>query len=485
MMDYGVTKNGFVLKRGDDIINSLKKRLAAAFDVIDLSDQSVNMVYVGIFAEPLAEAWEKMKGVYDSQYPNSSEGQSLDYVCEFNAIKRLDKKVSVSVLAAKGVEQTSLDTYLMVGVANNQSLVFKSTESVKITVSKTNKMIVSVTTVLNNTSYIITVNSHTVGINSGAGATAISIAKAMHDEINILTALIDVQAELPTIENGTFTILSNNTNFSFNAVPDGKFTITDFWTPIRTECTTVGKIGVNAGQITNIITPVAGLTSVVNLKDAEEGRDIEIDPVLRLRRRKNVRVVGAGTIESMRARVLQQVEGVKQALVYENHEDIPDGEGRPPHSVECLVSGGTDIDIAKKLWEVKSGGIKTYGNASYTIYDSMGNQQTIYFSRPVEVYIWMKISLTVDSLLFPADGNAQITNGILETAIANFGIGDDVLIQKFFCPIYSVAGVTNALVEIAKTYDLTPPVSYVTTNIVIDEDEASNFDSSRINIIIP
>ena len=478
-----MTKYGFVLKRGDVIVSDIKSRLATKFPNQDFSDDSVNMQFVGIVSEPFSKLWEVASGVYNSQYPSTAEGQSLDNVCEINAIQRLKKTSSVSVLAAKGDEGTPLTTYLKVGVVNKQNAIFQATENVTITVSKTNKMILAVTTVTPSIDYIITVNSHTVKINSGAGATAITIAKALHDEINLLTTLLEVQSLLPTVVDGTFTIISNNTDFSFTAAPDAKVTITDFWTPIRTKCLTEGAISANAGTITNVVTPISGLISITNLKDAAEGRLIEEDPPMRTRRYKNVRVIGAAACDAIRARLLQQVENVKQALVYENHEDY-EVLGRPPKSIECLVAGGSDADIAAKIWETKAGGIKTYGNTSYTIYDSTGRQQLISFSRPTNVYIWLRITLTVTGK-FPADGRDQITNNILEMASNNFGIGDTVLIQEFICPIYAPGGVTNALIEIAKTYDLTPPVTYVTTNIAIGESEVSDFDSSRINIIIP
>jgi uncharacterized phage protein gp47/JayE len=481
-MDYGLTSFGFNMKRGDAILSDIKSRLAIKFPNIDLSDDSVNTQMTGIFADPFTKLWELANAVYNSQYPNSAEGQSLDYLCELNAITRLKQTPSVSILAAKGTEGTQITVYFKVGVVNKQNVIFEATENVTITVAKTNKMIVSVTTVTSSVDYVVVINSHTVKINSGVGATAITIAKAIHDEINAITDLLEVQALLPAVQDGTFTILSNDTNFSFNAVPDSKFTITSFWTPVRTQCLTVGAISANAGEITNIITPVAGLESVTNLKDAQEGREIEKDGQMRLRRYRNVRVIGAATVEAIRARLLQQVENVKQALVYENVEDYV-VLGRPPKSIECLVAGGNDADIAAKIWETKAGGIETYGNQSYTIYDSTNKPQVIKFSRPINVYIWMRITLTTTTN-FPADGRDQIINGILELAVNNFGIGADVLIQTFYCPIYSVEGVTNALVEIAKTYDFTPPVSYVTTNIAIGEDEASSFDSSRINLII-
>jgi len=479
---YGLTKYGFVMKRGDVILQEIKDILRAKFPNIDLSDDSVNLDFVGIFAEELAAMWEVANGTYNSQYPQSAEGQPLDNVCEINAITRLGETASKAVLSAKGTEGIIIpDTFIAQKEGTN--IQFRATESITITKDLTNKMILEVTTVLAETDYVIVINEHTVTINSGlAPVTKESISIQMRDEINALTDLLKVSAEIPTIPDGTLTILSNDLDVSFIAVPDVKFTINDFWTPIHTECTEVGAIAASSGTINEIITPIVGLDSVINFLDAEEGREIETDTELRQRRYENVRVIGAATVEAIRARLLNEVAGVEQCKVYENEEDFTDPQGRPPHSVEALVLGGDDQDIAEKYWLVKAGGIKTFGSTPIVIYDSMDNPHTINFSRPVKVYIWLRLTLTTDGS-FPPNGEQQVTNGILEMAAQDFGISDDVLIQKFYCPIYQVQGVTSALVEIAATYDLTPPGAYVQTNITIDEREASVFDSSRITYL--
>ena len=471
---YGLTKYGFIIKRGNVILQNIKDILIAKFPGINLSDDSMNLALVGIFAEELAAMWEVANGTYNSQYPQSAEGQQLDNICEINAITRLGETASKAVITTKGTEGTVIPN-TFIAQKQNTTIQFRATESITITKDLTNKMLLEVITPIDITDYIIIINNHTVIINSGIGATPLTIASQMHDEINTLTDLLKVSAELPIVLDGTFTILSNNLKVAFVAIPDAKFTINDFWTPFNSECMQIGSIAALSGSINEIITPVAGLDSIINFLDAEEGREIETDTELRIRRFENVRIIGAATVEAIRARILNDVENVDQCKVYENEEDYTDTEGRPPHSVEALVLGGSDQDIAKELWLVKAGGIKTFGSTAIVIYDSMDNPHTMNFSRPVEVNIWVRLTLVTDGS-FPPNGEQQITNGILELATQSFDIGDDVLIQKLYCPIYQVAGVISVLVEIS---GVTAPV-YDTVNIPIDEREVAVFDSSRI-----
>lgn len=482
-MGYGVTKYGFIMKRGDQVLADLKASVQELFPTLDLSDQTPEGQIIGVISKPITDLWEIANADYNAQYPNSAEGQSLDNVCELNAITRLGASPDRAVLSLNGDEGTIVNTTFQVQTID-KSVTFQAQESATISVANTNKMILDVTTIADSVDYIITINQHTVSINSGVVATAESISILIVDEINALTDLIFANAILPLVPDGTFTILSNDTDNAFTAYPDVNFTINDFWTPIVTLATVDGSIPAPTNTITQIVTPVFGLANVTNLKDAELGREIETDTHLRERRYASIRIVGAATVEAIKARILQQVDGVTQCKVYENVEDVIDIDGLLPHSLLVLAVGGSDLDIANKIWETRSAGIQTNGNISTIIYDSMNEPHNIKFSRPTNDYIWLRITLTVFPSTFPANGVAAITDAILEKS-TSFGIGDEVLIQSFYCPIYSVAGVESAYIEMAMTTDLTPPLVYGTSNILIGKQEASIFDSSRIEIIIP
>ena len=79
-----------------------------------------------------------------------------------------------------------------------------------------------------------------------------------------------------------------------------------------------GPIAAPINTLTEILTPISGWISINNLKAGVTGRFIETDAELRIRRNNSLRLLGAGTVESIRARLLQQVPGVISALVFEN-----------------------------------------------------------------------------------------------------------------------------------------------------------------------
>jgi uncharacterized phage protein gp47/JayE len=480
-MTYGLTTSGFIMKRGADILGDLKTNLSTIYPLVNLNDDTVTVQILGIIAKELASLWEVSNAVYNSTYPNSAEGVMLDYVCELNAITRLGATNTQAIIGAKGIDGTIVLSQFFQCQNAAKTITFAPASDFTISNQNTVQCTFNVSNVQDNAVYSVTVNNHIASINSGTGATAISIAEQLYNEINILTDILEVSASLPTTPNGHFMIVSNDGKSGFLAIITSNLTMIDFYTPFVAYAVDTGALSANAGTITYILTPVAGLDSIYNFIDAITGNDIETDTDLRIRRADNIRTVGACTIESMRARILQDVNNVKQCLVYENDKDIVDLEGRPPHSVEVLVDGGIDQDIANEIWQIKGGGIQTYGNQSYTITDSMGIQRLIYFSRPTPQYIWLQLTLDINDS-FPISGTETISNNLVNFAENEFNIGDEILIQALYGSIYSVSGITNSIILIGVSNDiLTPPVTWVNTNIVLDEREVSDWDISRIS----
>jgi uncharacterized phage protein gp47/JayE len=158
-----------------------------------------------------------------------------------------------------------------------------------------------------------------------------------------------------------------------------------------------GEVRANAGTLNQVDTLIPGWTSATNADDATIGTAIETNAELRLRRLQSPQIIGASTVNSMQSRLRQQVDNVTDAVVIENDTDYTDAEGRPPHSVHCILSGGLDQDIADKIWETKAGGVGTHGSTTVTVTDSQGYEHDIKFDRAVDVNIWFLVQLTVTS----------------------------------------------------------------------------------------
>lgn len=249
-----------------------------------------------------------------------------------------------------------------------------------------------------------------------------------------------------------------------------------------------GPIPAIAGTVTSIITPVSGWDTVDNIDSGVLGRAQETDAELRVRRALSLVIAGAGTVEAIHARIINDVSNVTNCAVFENTSDIV-VDDRPPHSLEVVVVGGDPQDIGDMLWQIKPGGIQLYenpiGGQTVSVIDSNGDTQTIYFTRPTTKYSHVKIDIVEYSTeeTFPLDGVDQIKAAVLAYATPAV-LGKDLLIQKWYVPIYTIPGLN----EVAVSHDITDAPgdtpSWQTVNIPVASTEIVELALDRITVNI-
>jgi len=221
--------------------------------------------------------------------------------------------------------------------------------------------------------------------------------------------------------------------------------------------------------------------------DATVGRELETDAELRLRREELLRVSGAGTLEAIRSTV-RNVLGVGQAFVFENDGIVTDGEGRPPKSFEVVVSGGADQDIGEAIFLTKPIGIETFkepgpNGVTVVVTDSQGFAHDVNFSRPTQTRMFVAVTVVVDSDMFgggiQAAGEQEIKEAIEAVGDA-LQIGEDVIINKFLCAPFGVAGVID--VTAMAIEDTFPPTN--TSNIPIADREIATFSDADMSVTV-
>lgn len=179
---------------------------------------------------------------------------------------------------------------------------------------------------------------------------------------------------------------------------------------------TAGPVGALAGTLQTIATPVSGWSSVTNLLDAATGSLQETDAALRARRNLELALDGNSTVDAIRAAILAVNQGSTDpnhqapttCTVFYNNTDAYDANGVPPHAVEIMVQGGTDQDIADAVWKSVAAGTATYGNQTSTVTDSQGNAQTVHWTRPVSVPIYVTAVVNYDASQWPANSDAAV-----------------------------------------------------------------------------
>lgn len=247
-----------------------------------------------------------------------------------------------------------------------------------------------------------------------------------------------------------------------------------------------GPVPLTTGQALTIETPVAGWSAAVAGADAVQGRDIETDAALRLRRASLLSIAGVATIEAIRADILA-VDDVASCFVYENVSLVTDGRSLPPKSIEVIVQEGAgagasfEQDVADAIFETKAAGIETYGHppsdVTKTVTDSMGINHTINFTKAAELRLYMRADVTYNPATYPTDGDDQIKAALAALA-DTLGLGQTVIHERFQAEVFSISGVVDCPIFYSDTS--TPPTG--TSNITTTERQRATLATGDVTV---
>ena len=247
---------------------------------------------------------------------------------------------------------------------------------------------------------------------------------------------------------------------------------------VAAEAEIAGRTLANSGTITEIATPSVGWTAVTNAADAVPGTEIETDAAFRVRREQRLQRAGSSPLEAIAAQVAE-VDGVTQAIAWENATDYTDAFGRPPHSVEVMVLGGLAADIGRALWDAKAGGIRTYGTeAGVTFTDANGQSRTVYFSRPTSLSVYVTARVTTDPDTYA--GDTAVEDAIL-AAGEDYLAGEDPRVSDFILAVRAVTGVTDVEIWLGTAAGLG---SQARENLSVGERQRAVFDSARVTVTV-
>lgn len=192
----------------------------------------------------------------------------------------------------------------------------------------------------------------------------------------------------------------------------------------------LGAFALAPNEALRFETVFAGVENATTTQASKEGKTEESDASLLRRFMMSHSINNDDDREGIQAALLN-VTDVKKALVLENHTNQIDADtGLPPHSLNAIVFGGTDNDIALTLIKKKVGGAAFVGDQEVLIHHN-GMNRIIRFDRPQQVKI--TVALTFKRLRNYTDLPEQ---EIEETLRANdFNIAQDVFAMRLVCGI--------------------------------------------------
>jgi len=294
-----------------------------------------------------------------------------------------------------------------------------------------------------------------------------------------------------TGSNGTVipegTLVNNLFNDQFST--DSEITIGIEGTAyVRATSLNIGPVDISEGTW-SLNQSIAGISSVVVEDDGVIGRFEETDAEIKARAENTVHD-GLATLPTIKSYIENNVTGITSVSVVENETSSTDINGRPPHSIEVMVLGGSDEEIARAIYKSKAAGIKAYGTHlpgdGYLVFDSNGGPHYVNWSTLNTAYLWINVYITLyEEEILPDNYFYLIRQAIVEWAQKEYTFGKDVIPGRICVPVYSVAGIEEVMINVAVAYNSeTTPSQYVNTRIQINEAFAVIATPERIAVTL-
>lgn len=445
MAEYGLLETGLRVKptavHYDEMAAALRGKWGDSF-AVGLDDPIGQLL--AIVAKAAGDIGELVEAVYAARHRHSATRASLDHALLLTGTERAAARESTVDLWLIGTNGTTIPAGSLARSASTGAT-FATDESAQI---------VTVASWASSTAYVIgdrRTNASrlyqviTAGTSAGSGGPTTTAAD-----------ITDGTVHWRYIGEGTAAV------------------------EVAATCTVTGATAAVAGDVTVIGTAVSGWSTVDNLEDAVPGRAVATDAEARMQGDADLFRPGAGTPDAIRE-VLLNLDGVETASVLYNPTDTTDGDGIPPHAVECIVTGGDDQDILDALLtECVALGIATHSSGSGavtgTATDAEGTEHDVEFSRAAEINFWLEFDVLRNPATFPSTGDAA-----LKAALVAYGntleTGYDVIPSAFIPTMFGVAGVVGVVTAEAGTSSSTGPGTWTLT-----KRQRAVFDTARVTI---
>ena len=487
MPEYGITETGLRIKRFDTILSEINAFQTEGFGVqVGANTRSFLNTLNTSVADKIAELWELGADIYHNLSPMSAEGAALDNAVQFGGNSREKARSTYYPIHCECTEGITPDEETLIESDTNPAIKFLSAEERTISRSSFNKAKVKVVSTQPGEAYTVALNgtlySYTCKAQDGPEAILGGLRDLiLADEAEAFTASVDSENVLLIIEaadvesENSMLLTDNLTTESVTAI-------------ISFASEEPGEVSLPNGAITKIVTAPTGFLSCTNLCGYVAGRLLETDVELRQSYVDKIFSRSSRMTDSIRSAILANCAGVTAAQVYENRTNETDSEGRPPHSVEAVVDGGSNSDIAEQILATVSAGITTYGSVSVDVPGEDDDMIEVCFNRPTYIYCWFKVTLTISKASLVPANYAELVETAIVDAMSQVENGEDVVPQQQFLPaIYEqVPGISYIDVSIYTTTSASEgqPSSYPLRSVEITNRQRAMTSSTRIEVAL-
>lgn len=248
-------------------------------------------------------------------------------------------------------------------------------------------------------------------------------------------------------------------------------------------CSVAGAVAAPAGSVNKINTPTRGWVSATNPQAATVGVAAETDAELRVRQSQSVALASLTPFDAVDG-AIANVEGVTRHKLFENDTEVTDANGLPAHSISAVVEGGDATVIANTIRSVKGQGVSTFGMTVVVVTDRYGNPYTIRFSRPVDIPVF--VSITLRALTGYTSDVGDEMKAAVASYINSLAIGDSVLLSRVYSPanLGVVSGGNARYYDIMELLIGRSADSVAAANLTVLYDEAVSCGVENIEITV-
>lgn len=471
MATYGLTPQGPNIKRLDVILEEMHEDMSKKLGVNTRQNpQSILNHMMTNIADRIAELWEFGNEVYDSQYPSTAESSSLDNAAQFGGSTREMPAKSFYSILCTGLDGTVVPAGTLIASDTNPAINLTNQSDGQITRSSFNKAVVVLASESNSAALSVALNGELYSAN-----TLEALASSITDD----AFEVDYADGRLTIE-ATDEASSNTMVLSENLTTETVASIIQFGT------VDYGDTFIPNGVITKIVKTVAGLESVTNVGSYIAGRLTETDVEFRQSYADKIYNRSSAMLESIKSAILENVQGVESVAPYENYTDATDSMGRPPHSIEIVVDGGSATEIAQQILNTKAGGINTFGDVETVLPGVYGEDITVRFNRPTYVYVWFQVGVTLSGSTNPPTNYADLIKETILECMEGVEAGSDVIPQRFTTALYNkVSGIDYFDIRLFSSEDSSAsPSSYTERSVSITARQRAITSESRIGVVV-
>lgn len=471
MATYGLTPQGPNIKRLDVILEEMHEDMSKKLGVNTRQNPQslLNHILTNV-SDRIAELWEFGLDVYYSQYPSTATDSSLDNAAQFGGSTREMPAKSFYSILCTGVDGTVVPAGTLIASDTNPAINLTNQSDGQITRSSFNKAVVVLASESDSSALSIVLNGELY-----SGNTLEALASAITDD----AFEVDYADGRLTIE-ATDEASSNTMVLSENLTTETVASIIQFGT------VDYGDTFIPNGAITKIVKTVAGLESVINVGSYIAGRLTETDTEFRQSYADKIYNRSSAMLESIKSAILENVQGVESVAPYENYTDATDSMGRPPHSIEIVVDGGSATEIAQQILNTKAGGINTFGDVETVLPGVYGEDITIRFNRPTYVYVWFQVGVTLSGSTNPPTNYADLIKETILECMEGVEAGSDVIPQRFTTALYNkVSGIDYFDIRLfSSTESGSSPSAYTERSVSITARQRAITSESRIGVVI-